>query len=109
MVVNTFNPSTPLGRQRQRQVGLSEFQDSQGYKEKPCLKTNKQKIPPFLQGRAKQGFLSLMLPVIHCIPQIKIGVVRYLEACFHTTETIVELETHTTHLGAHLMTRGTLV
>lgn len=50
-----------------------------------------------------------MLPAIHCIPQIKIGVVRYLEACFHTTETIVELETHTTHLGAHLMTRGTLV
>ena len=38
-----------LGRQRQvdfwvqRQPGLqSDFQDSQGYTEKPCLKTNKQ-------------------------------------------------------------------
>ena len=38
--------STPLipARGRQRQVDLYEFQDSQGYVEKPCLKTkNKQK------------------------------------------------------------------
>jgi hypothetical protein len=38
-----------LGRQRQADFGVrgqpglqSEFQDSQGYTEKPCLKTNKQ-------------------------------------------------------------------
>jgi hypothetical protein len=52
MVAHAFNPA--LGRQRQAdfwvrsQPGLqSEFQDSQGYTEKPCLeeqktKTNKQ-------------------------------------------------------------------
>jgi hypothetical protein len=47
MVVHTFNPA--LGRQRQVNFWVrnhpslqSEFQDSQGYTEKPCLKqTNK--------------------------------------------------------------------
>jgi hypothetical protein len=48
MVVNTFNPST----QRQRQADFwvrgqpgqrqSEFQNSQGYKEKPCLEKQQQ-------------------------------------------------------------------
>jgi hypothetical protein len=42
VVVHAFNPSTP-----EEEAGgfLSEFQDSQGYLEKPCLektKTNKQ-------------------------------------------------------------------
>jgi hypothetical protein len=46
MVVHTFNPR--LGRQKQAdfwvwgQPGLqSEFQDSQGYTEKPCLEKQK--------------------------------------------------------------------
>jgi hypothetical protein len=47
----------PLGRQRQEdfwvrgQPGLqSEFQDSQGYTEKPCLKTNPKRRSPGLWG-----------------------------------------------------------
>jgi hypothetical protein len=37
MVAHAFDPSTQEGRQR-RIFGLqSEFQDSQGYTEKPCL------------------------------------------------------------------------
>jgi hypothetical protein len=53
VVAHAFNPNIPaLGRQRQAdfwvrgQPGLqSEFQDSQGYTEKPCLeKTEKKKI-----------------------------------------------------------------
>jgi hypothetical protein len=49
VVAHAFNPSTP-GRQRQGdfwvggQPGLqSEFQDSQGYTDKPCLKKKKKK------------------------------------------------------------------
>jgi hypothetical protein len=37
VVAQAFNPA--LGRQRQ----ISEFQDSQGYTEKPCLKKPKKK------------------------------------------------------------------
>jgi hypothetical protein len=53
MVAHAFDPSTlipALGRQRQAdfrvrgQPGLqSEFQDSQGYTEKPCLKKKQNK------------------------------------------------------------------
>jgi hypothetical protein len=47
MVAHAFNPSSweaeAGGFLVRGQTGLwSEFQDSQGYTEKPCLKTNKQ-------------------------------------------------------------------
>jgi hypothetical protein len=46
MVAHTFNPSTQEGGQADFWVlghpGLqSDFQESQGYREKPCLKKNK--------------------------------------------------------------------
>jgi hypothetical protein len=53
-----------LGRQRQRQVdfcvrgqaGLqSEFQDSQGYTEKPCLKNNNNNNNVYTKGRKRIG------------------------------------------------------
>jgi hypothetical protein len=40
VVVHAFNPSTLGGRGRQ----ISEFQDSQGYTEKPCLRKQNKKI-----------------------------------------------------------------
>ncbi|MGE9502047.1 hypothetical protein ACQP3D_27065, partial [Escherichia coli] len=46
VVAHTFNPST-----QEAEAGLfytGEFQDSQGYTEKPCLETNKRK------GKTKQ-------------------------------------------------------
>jgi hypothetical protein len=50
VILDIYEESIPLGRQRQAdfwvwgQPGLqSEFQDSQGYTEKPCLEKNKNK------------------------------------------------------------------
>jgi hypothetical protein len=46
MVVHTFNPSTweaEAGEFRGQPGLQSEFQDNQGYTEKPCLKKQKQK------------------------------------------------------------------
>jgi hypothetical protein len=45
VVTHTFNPSTweaEAGRFRSLRLAWSDFQDSQGYTEKPCLETNKQ-------------------------------------------------------------------
>jgi hypothetical protein len=44
VVAHAFNPSTCEAEAVRDQPGLqSEFQDSQDYKEKPCLKNKKQK------------------------------------------------------------------
>jgi hypothetical protein len=46
IVAHTFNPSTPEAETVSGQPGLQiEFQDSQGYTEKPCLKTLKPNKP----------------------------------------------------------------
>ena len=59
MVAHAFNPSTQRQRQAdfwvQGQPGLqSEFQDSQGYTEKLCLKKQKQNHKTKKQNKTKQ-------------------------------------------------------
>jgi hypothetical protein len=72
-VVHTFNPSTWRQRQRQEvfwvrgQPGLqSEFQDSQGYTEKPCL--NKTKIIIIIKQNKLATNKGVRLFVSECQP-----------------------------------------
>jgi hypothetical protein len=54
VVAHTFNPSTREAEAGRFQAGLqSEFQDSQGYTQKPCLK-KQNKTKQQKQNKAKQ-------------------------------------------------------
>jgi hypothetical protein len=66
MVAHTFNPSTREAEGGRflssRPAGLqSEFQDSQGYTEKPCLETKQNKTK---QNKTKQNSPFVQLPAI---------------------------------------------
>jgi hypothetical protein len=75
VVAHTFNPSTREAEQAdfwvRGQPGLqSEFQDSQGYTEKPCLekpKKKKKKGKKKKKKKDKTGFLCVALVVLELV------------------------------------------
>jgi hypothetical protein len=68
---HTFNPGTwDTEAGRVQPSKQSEFQSSQGYTEKPCLKKNKTKTPNKQENQPQAGEMAQQLRALTVLPKV---------------------------------------